>query len=488
MANQLSVAEVQSILTLHERGWSDRRIARELGVHRETVGRYVRGHGQSGSSKPANAPSGSGGGSSGMVSGCRPHHQVIVAKLDQGLSAQRIYQDLVSEHGTAAPSYYSVRRYVRRLTEASPAPFRRMECAPGAEAQVDFGRGAPVVGEDGRRRVPHVLRVVLGHSRKGYSQVVWRQTTEEFIRGLEDAFRHFGGTPGTLVLDNLRAAVSKADWFDPQLNPKVQSFCAHYGIVALPTKPRMPRHKGKVERGVDYVQENALKGHVFASLGEQNAHLHQWELTVADTRIHGTTRQQVRAVFEQTEKPALRALPGERFPTFAEGRRVVHRDGHVEVDKAYYSVPPEYLGRGVWVRWDSRLVRVFDARMQLIATHLRQEAGRFSTQDRHILDQKIAGVERGAVWLLQRTALIGEQAHRWAQAMVQARGIEGVRVLQGLLNLIHHHPPRSGGPGVRGGVGARRLASAQHPPVDSHGPAEGGSAGEVWGGGGGVPR
>jgi transposase len=510
MANQLSVAEAHSILTLYERGWSCRRIARELGVDRETVGKYVKqarsleAEGSTlatasagwepaaGESKPATALTGSEGivdlakpataptgcaaqnarvGGSGQIgashpvmdetgpdaeasgrkakpppplprstSDCLPHRELILMKLEQGLSATRIWQDLETGHGEAAPSYHSVRRFVGRLRTARTLPFRRMECAPGAEAQVDFGRGAPVVGPDNRKRLPHVLRVVLSHSRKAYSQAVYRQSTEDFIRCLEDAFWHFGGVPQTLVLDNLKAAVKSADWFDPEINPKVQSFCVHYGIVALPTKPRTPRHKGKVERGVDYVQENGLKGHRFTSLEKENEHLCHWETTVADTRIHGTTRKQVSQVFEQVEQAALRPLPSCRFPFFNEGQRSVHRDGHVEVDKAYYSVPPEHLGRGVWVRWDSRMVRIFDARMQPIATHVRKEAGQFSTQDRHILDEKINSVERGTVWLLEKAGGIGLQAQRWAEAMVQARGIEGVRVLQGLLSLAQKHP------------------------------------------------
>jgi transposase len=374
------------------------------------------------------------------TSGCEPYRQVILAKLDQGLSAVRIHQDLAAEQGSAAPSYHSVRRFVGKLKAARPLPFRRMEVLAGAEMQVDFGRGAPIVTSEGRRYRPHVLRVVLSHSRKGFSQVMERQTTENFIRGLEDALHYFGGSPATLVLDNLKAAVIKADWFDPQLNPKVQSFCAHYGMVALPTRPYTPRHKGKIERGIAYVQENGLKGHTFGGLDEQNRHLMQWETTVADTRIHGTIRKQVQEVFEGAEKPALQPLPPERFAFFNEGQRTVHRDGHVAVDKAYYSAPPEYLGRSVWVRWDGRLVRLFDSRMNLIATHVRQEAGRFSTLDRHILDAKISGVERGAAWLLQRTLVIGLQAQRWAEAMVQTRGIEGVRVLQGLLNLASKNP------------------------------------------------
>jgi hypothetical protein len=257
---------------------------------------------------------------------------------------------------------------------------------------------------------------------------------------LENAFWHFGGVPQRLVLDNLRAAVTKADWFDPELNPKVRSFGQHYGIVLLPTKPRTPRHKGKVEKGVDYVQDNALKGRLFASLAEQNRFLLDWEQTVADTRIHGTTRRQVGALFTEVERAALQRLPLERFPCFCEGRRVVHRDGHVEIDRAYYSVPPEHLGRSVWVRWDSRLVRIFTERMQLIATHVKHERGRFSTQPGHVDGRKISGIERGADWLLGKVRCLGPHSSRWAEAMMQQRGVEGVRVLQGLLALAGRHP------------------------------------------------
>jgi transposase len=108
-----------------------------------------------------------------------------------GLSAQRIYQDLVSDHGFAG-IYESVKRFVRPLRESQSRPFMRIEAEPGAEAQVDSGLGA---GEmvDGKRKRPHLFRMVLSHPRKAYSEVVWRQTTESFIQCLENAFRFFGG-------------------------------------------------------------------------------------------------------------------------------------------------------------------------------------------------------------------------------------------------------------------------------------------------------
>jgi transposase len=457
MANLLKMAISESIRTLHRRGWSQRRIADELGINRETVARHLRQ--AEPSSKPANAPTGSEAGQgapkpanatpvstpdpqprgSGRASGCEPWRKLIRAKCDLGLSAQRIYQDLVADHGFDG-SYYSVRRFVHRLEESHDLPFRRIESEPGDEAQIDFGTGAPVIGLDGKRRKTHVLRVVLSHSRKGYSEVVYRQTTDDFLRCIEGAFRHFGGVPRRLIIDNLKAAVKKADWFDPEINPKVRSFGEYYGTVFMPTRPYTPRHKGKVERGVDYVQENALRGRSFTSLEEQNRFLRDWELTVADTRMHGTTRRHVGKHFMEVERAALLALPVEPFPSFHEGRRTVHRDGHIEVDRAYYSAPPEYLARQVWVRWDARLVRIFNDRMEQLEVHAKQEPGRFSTKSSHIVAEKISGVERGAAWHLTRIRRLGPNSTCWAEMVVHARGVEAVRVLIGLLSLAQRHP------------------------------------------------
>ena len=142
----------------------------------------------------------------------------------------------------------ALRRFVLRRVGVQELPFRRMECAPGQEAQVDFGQAAWVV-ENGKRRRPHLFRVVLSHSRKGYSEAVWRQTAESFLRCLENAFRHFGGVTVSVVIDNLKAGVLQADWFDPELNPKLEEFARFYGTVILPTQPAMPRHKGRSRRG-----------------------------------------------------------------------------------------------------------------------------------------------------------------------------------------------------------------------------------------------
>ncbi len=210
----------------------------------------------------------------GSRSLCEPHRERIEAALAQGLSAKRIHQDLVVDHDFAG-RYNTVKRFANALSDAAPLPFRRIETAPGEEMQVDFGQGAPVIDAAGKRRRPHLFRATLSFSRKGYSEVVSRQDTETFLRCLENAFRRFGGVAKSVVPDNLKAAVLQADWFDPEINPKLMSFAPHYGTVILPTKPRTPQHKGKVEAGVKYVQNNALKGRTFGSLAEQNQYLDQ---------------------------------------------------------------------------------------------------------------------------------------------------------------------------------------------------------------------
>jgi transposase len=429
MAKQLSMGQINSIVTLHRSGHSNRKIARLLEVHRETVAKYLA---QTEPAKPdLRVPP-------GPTSACEPYREMILRKLEQGLSGQRIYQDLRDEEGFAA-SYSSVRRFVIGLRRTRQLPVRRIETPAGEEAQVDFGSGAWVVDAQGKRRRPWIFRVVLSHSRKAYSEAVWKQSTESFIACLENALAHFGGVPKRLVIDNLKAAVARADWYDPEVHPKLQSFAAHYGTSFLPTKPYTPQHKGKVESGVKYVKRNALQGRSFTSLAEQNAWLLDWETRVADQRIHGTTKRQVAKLFEESERAALLPLPRERFAFFHEARRSVYRDGYVEVDKAFYSAPPEYVGRRLWVRWDARLVRVFNDRWEQVAVHAKAEPGRFRTSAKHIPKEKVSAVERGADALLRQVAAIGPHARDWARAVVQARGVEALRVLVGLKALAAKH-------------------------------------------------
>ena len=445
MANVLQMQAQQAIVSLASQGWSIRRIARELQLHRRTVRQYL---GPPQSEAQGTAPSTGGNdpkctistaGKTGRKSLCDSVAQAIEAKVEQGLSAQRIYQDLQVEVQFTG-SYQSVKRFVRRLRRADPARVWRIEVAPGEEAQVDFGRGAPVVSGDGHRRQTWVFRIVLSYSRKAYSEAVFRQDTETFVRCLENAFRHFGGVTQTLNLDNLKAAVLRFDFADPDLNPKLAAFARHYGTAILPCLPRTPQHKGKVENSVGYVKHNALAARVFDSLAAQNVFLSQWEGGVADRRIHGTTQRQVAQLFAQEQRP-LRPLPASLFPVFKEAPRLVHRDGYVEVDKAYYAAPPEYIGQQIWARWDQREVRLFNARWEPVQVHRHLEPGQFS---------KALGIGGGQGTLQAnldywraRALNLGSDCALWAQGLAQRRGIEAIRSLMGLVGLSDKHSFRA---------------------------------------------
>ena len=212
--------------------------------------------------------------------------------------------------------------------------------------------------------------------------------------------------------------------------------------MILPTKPYTPRHKGKVERGIDYVQEQRSQRSqvresrraepALAPLGSE-CRRH------ADPRHHAPARRPGVSRSRAARRLCRCRPSGSSY--FQEAQRKVSRDGHVEVAKAYYSAPPEYLGRHVWVRWDARLVRIFNHRLEQIAIHVRHEPGRFSTLGEHLAVEKISGIERGTQWLLSKVRGIGPHAHTWGCAMLNVRGIEGVRVLQGLLALAKRHPP-----------------------------------------------
>src|SRR6266481_5689973 len=165
MSNVLKVSLQTTIYSLHDRGWSQRRIAKELRINRETVSRYLR------LAKPANSTTGKSG---GRKSQCEPFFGTIAAKVEVGLSAQRIYQDLVEQNGFI-DSYESVKRFVRKLKERQPERIWRMECRPGEEVQVDFGLGAPIEDGRGKRRRSWVFRMVLSYSRKAYSEAVTKQ-------------------------------------------------------------------------------------------------------------------------------------------------------------------------------------------------------------------------------------------------------------------------------------------------------------------------
>jgi transposase len=425
MANELKMDTKQAITSLANQGWSQRRIAKDLGVHRRTVTRLIKSIDDS---KGAISMTGNG---PGRTSKCEPFRASIEAKLESGLDAKRIYEDLQSEAAFEG-SYASVQRFVKALRSVNPKRVWRMEVEPGEEAQIDYGTMMLTQGEDGRPKRTQLLRITLSFSRKSYSEAMLRQDTESFIRGLENALRHFGGVPVRLCPDNLKAAILKAHWHDPEVNPKLLSFARHYDTAIMPTRPRSPQHKGKIERNIKSPKRE-LKGRSFKSLADLNEYLRSWESNVSDQRIHGTTKRQVQEHFLCEEKSALRPLPSGLFPCYQEGRRKVGRDCYVIVEGAFYDVPEQYMGRHVWVRWDARMVRVLDASIELICSHARIAAGKFTS----VLgaDGRRGSFEESAAYWRKRCSRIGCGAGGWADGVIANRDQMAVRIMQGLVSM-----------------------------------------------------
>jgi transposase len=368
------------------------------------------------------------------ASACEPYRNLIEAAVRVGRNAKAIWQDLVSQHGFSA-GYASVKRFVRKLV-GTRTPEERVviETAPGREAQVDYGEG-PMVRhpETGKYRRTRLFVLTLGFSRKAIRLLVWASSVRIWAELHEQAFRRLGGATATVVLDNLREGVLKPDIYDPQLNPLYRDVLAHYGVVALPCRVRDPDRKGKVESGIGHTQRTPLKGLRFEALEDAQRYLDEWDTRWADTRIHGTTKRQVAAMFAD-EQPYLRSLPVEPFRYYSYGERIVHLDGCVEVNGAYYHAPPGWIGRTVFVQWDGLRVRLLDkSNGTLLREYLVQRRG-----GRRVLDKdRPAKTPKSTLHLIGELTRAGRHVAALADRMHRKHGGEDViRKLQGVRSLV----------------------------------------------------
>jgi hypothetical protein len=283
----------------------------------------------------------------------------------------------------------------------------------------------------GKYRRTRLFVLTLGYSRKSVRLLVFRSSSQTWAELHEKAFRRIGGVTRVIVLDNLREGVLIPDIYDPTLNPLYRDVLRHYNIVPLPCRVRDPDRKGKVERGVGHAKNTPLKGQRFESLEEAQTYLDHWEARWADTRIHGTTKRQVAVMFAE-EKPALLPLPVEPFRYYQYGERMVHLDGCVEVEAAYYGAPPGWIGRRVRVQWDLRQVRLMDPLTgQLLREHLRQARGGHRIQDQ----DRPQRTPLGTLALLCRADKAGPQIGALCRGMHGEHGETMVRRIQGVLSL-----------------------------------------------------
>ncbi len=367
------------------------------------------------------------------VSACEPHREFIEAALRVGRNAKAIWEDLVTQRGFGG-GYASVKRFARKQRGVqTPEERVVIETAPGREAQVDYGEGPMVRHPETKKyRRTRLFVMTLGFSRRAVWLLVWASSSRIWAELHEQAFRRLGGATATVVLDNLREGVLKPDIYDAQLNPLYRDVLAHYGVTAIPCRVRDPDRKGKVESGVNYAQQK-LKGLRFETLVDAQRYLDEWETRWANTRIHGTTKRQVSAMFFD-EKPHLLPLPVEPFRCYSHGERVVHLDGCVEVGAAYYHAPPGWIGRTVHVQWDGLRVRLLDkSNGVLLREYVVQKRGGRRVRD----EDRPKQTPPSTLYLLDELTRVGKHVATLAAQLHRKHGDEDViRRLQGVRSLV----------------------------------------------------
>src|SRR3990170_1360234 len=339
-----------------------------------------------------------------------PHRELLSGWLEKdGLTLTKAHIKLGRMRVDV--SYSTLYRYAREtLGFGGPKVTVRMAVTePGEVAQVDFGRmGLVFDPETDKNRVLHALVVTLVFSRHQYVYLTHRQDLDALVAGIEEAWEFFCGVTRRLIIDNLKAAVVKADRYEPVFNRTFQEYSQHRGFIVDPAVVRHPEGKATVENQVKYVRENFFKGESFTDRMHAQREAERWCRTTAGLRLHGTTRKRPLLVFEQDEQPALLPLSGERFDVPVWAVCKVHPDHHIRFKNALYSLPTRYVGKQVEVKGTSSLVRVY-CQSQLIKTHPKAAAGKRCTDFDDYPKEKSAYAMRDVAFYIRKAQGAGEK-------------------------------------------------------------------------------
>jgi transposase len=359
-----------TIKTLFQRGKSKSEIARILGVDRKTVRNIL--------NKPDDAPIEK----RPHPSMLDPYMKYIQEKINLELSATRIWQDLQQDFSFKG-QYTTVRDYVRKLKKSDKKAFMVLHSLCGEEAQVDFGY-IGTLKVDGKYRKAWVFVIVLSYSRYMYAQIVLDQSVKTFIQCHSNAMKYFGGVPQVVKIDNLKAGIIEANFYEPLVQRTYASFAAHYGFLPQPCRIYTPTDKGKVESGVDYVKDNGLKGRNFKDYQEACDFLKHWLRDIANVRVHGTTRKIPQEVFEQEEKAKLGQLPVQDFIFSSSQKASLNTNCHLSYKGVYYSAPYQYIGMELDVIEVNSLLKIYYQNTEL-AVHIIKttEKGGYVTDAMH---------------------------------------------------------------------------------------------------------
>ena len=440
--------DIREILVHIRAGSSDRQIERDIKIDRRTIKRYK---------EWAKAQ--------GLLEGDLPSLEELQVLAEQTLPEQKppqnissvesyrkLVEQLIKENVEIAAikcrieeqgyhgSYQAVYRFVRRIKPRQPKATVRVERKPGKEGQVDFGyAGRMIDPESGKLCRTWAFVMALSWSRYQYAEFVFDQTVETWLRLHRNAFAFFGGVPERVVIDNLKAAIIKAVWDDPEVQQSYRDCAVHYGFLIAPCRPYTPEHKGKVEQGgVHYVKRNFLGGRQPTTITQANQDVLIWCTTTAGLRIHGTTKEKPLVRFQETEQTRLKPLPETPYDIAVWKKVKLNRDCYVQFDNAYYSAPHRLIGQDLWVCGGIQFVRIYTLNRKLLATHDRaQHPGERKTHLDHLPPELVPGLTRNRDDCLASAKEVGAATLQIVQSLLDDPVLDRLHTAGRLLNLRH---------------------------------------------------
>ena len=369
-----------------------------------------------------------------------PHQSEVTAWWRRGIRGKTIHQALVRNYGFTG-SYSSIRRFLQQLNASHPDASTVLDFDPGDVAQVDFGKGPTITDvHTGETFGTWVFVMVLAFSRHQYVEIVRDQKVATWLGCHRRAFEFFNGVPAKLVIDNLKAAITRACYHDPDVMRAYEECAEGYGFLISPCPVRDPKKKGRVEAGVKYVKGSFVPLREFRDLSDANQQLRAWVLGEAGNRIHGTTHERPLTRFAETERQFLRPLPSipPELATWVQVK--VHGDCHVQFEKCRYSVPYTLVRKKLWLRATETTVRVYHDQMVAIHTRLHRPGSR-STVPEHMPPEGRAYLMRDPQWCLKQSRQVGPFCNELIEALFSHKVLDNLRAAQGVIRLGERYGP-----------------------------------------------
>jgi len=351
-------------------------------------------------------------------------------------------------------SYSSVRRFIQRLDKANPKVTTVLDFQPGEVAQVDFGQGPEITDvRTGETFKTQIFVMTLCWSRHQYVELVLNQKVATWLGCHRRAFEFFGGLPKVITIDNAKCAITKACYYDPEVQRSYAAFAEYYGFKINACPPRDPQKKGTVEAGVKYVKNNFVPLREFRSLKDSNNQALAWVMGEAGNRIHGTTREKPLTRFLETEKSLLKGLPPVAMDIVIWAKAKLHGNCHIQYEKCRYSAPFRLVNATLWIKVSEKLVEIYHDH-ELVASHARlHKPGSRSTVADHMPPNALAYKMRDPQWCLKQAAVIGPHCLQVIEKLFANRVVDNLNAAQGVINLKNK-------------FGAQRLEAACQRAID----------------------